>query len=304
MLRHILLGLSHQRWLRRQMENSSVFRGLTSRFVAGRTLEDGIRVLLRLQAEGIWGTLDCLGENVASLEEAAQSKAFYLDALAAIDKAGLPATISIKLTQFGLDFSEDACLRNVEKLAERASSIGSRVEIDMESAAYTDRTLAIAAQLQQRFPGHLRAVIQAYLRRSEADIQRLNKLRIPVRLCKGAYEEPHEVAFPEKAEVDRNYLRLMRLLFDEGAYPAIASHDERIVTAAREYATGHNLRPDGFEFQMLYGIRRGLQRTLAKSGYRVRLYVPYGSAWYPYFMRRLAERPANLLFFAKNLVRD
>lgn len=304
MLRHILLGLSHQRWLRRQMESSSFFRVLTSRFVAGRTLSDGVRVLLQLQAEGMCGTLDCLGENVTSLEEAVHSKESYLAALAAIAKAGLPATVSIKLTQFGLDFSEDACLCNVEELAERAKFVGSRIEIDMESAAYTDRTLAIAARLQERFPGHLRAVIQAYLRRSEADIRSLNKLQLPVRLCKGAYEEPPEIAFPEKSEVDRNYLRLMRLLLEEGTYPAIASHDERIITAARKYVAEHDVQPDRFEFQMLYGIRRGLQRTLVKSGYRVRLYVPYGSAWYPYFMRRLAERPANLLFFAKNVVRD
>jgi proline dehydrogenase len=304
MLRHLLLGLSHQRWLRRQMESSSISRELTSRFVAGRALDDGIRVLSQLQAEGIWGTLDYLGENVTSLGEAAQSKDSYLAALTAIADARLPATVSIKLSQFGLDFSEKACLRNVEELVERAKAIGSRVEIDMESTAYTDRTLDVAAQLQQRFPGHLRAVIQAYLRRSEADIQRLNQLGIPVRLCKGAYEEAPEVAFPAKGEVDRNYLRLMRLLFEEGTYPAVASHDEQMITAAREYATARQLPPDGFEFQMLYGIRRGLQRTLAKTGYRVRLYVPYGSAWYPYFMRRLAERPANLLFFAKNIVRD
>lgn len=304
MLRHVLLHLSHQRWLRRRMENSSSFRGLTSRFVAGRTLEDGIRVLSQLNGEGIWGTLDCLGENVTSVDEAAQSRDSYLAALAAIAEAKLPATVSIKLTQFGLDFSEEACLRNVAALVERAQGLGSRVEIDMESAAYTNRTLAIAARLQERFPGHLRAVIQAYLRRSEADIQRLNKLEIPVRLCKGAYDEPPDVAFPEKTDVDCNYLRLTRLLLDEGTYPAIASHDERMITAAREYAAAHNIPPDCFEFQMLYGIRRALQRRLVKAGYRVRLYVPYGSAWYPYFMRRLAERPANLLFFAKNIVRD
>jgi proline dehydrogenase len=304
MLRPLLLHLSQQAWLRRQMENSRYFHTFTSRFVAGAALPDGLRVLSKLSAEGICGTLDCLGENVLSLTEAGQSKDAYLAALDGIAERNLPATVSIKLSQFGLGFSEDACLRNVEELAARARDMNSRVEIDMESSAYTDRTLALAARLQERFPGHLRAVIQAYLRRSETDIERLNQLRLPVRLCKGAYQEPPERAFPQKTDVDRNYVRLMKLLLDRGTYPAIASHDERLITAAREHATAIQLAPDQFEFQMLFGIRRGLQRSLVKAGYRVRLYVPYGNAWYPYFMRRLAERPANLLFFIKSAVRD
>jgi len=266
-------------------------------------LDEGIRVLRELYAERIWGTLDCLGENVTSLAEAAQSMESYMTALAAIEEARLPATVSIKLSQFGLDFSEQACFNNVVVLVERAQAINSRVEIDMESSAYTDRTLDLVVRLQGRFPGHLRAVIQAYLVRSEADIRRLNERGVPVRLCKGAYNEQPTVAFAQKADVDRNYLKLMRLLLHEGTYPAIASHDEAIVRAAREYVKVEKIPPERFEFQMLFGIRRDLQRALVADGFRLRLYVPYGNAWYPYFMRRLAERPANILFLAKNVIR-
>lgn len=303
MLRQTLLYLSQQNWLRRWMENSSISRKLTSRFIAGPTLDEGIRVLRDLYAERIWGTLDYLGENVTSLAEAAQSVESYMTALAAIEDARLPATVSIKLSQFGLDFSEQACFNNVVILLERAQAMDSRVEIDMESSAYTDRTLRIVLRLQERFHGHLRAVIQAYLFRSEADIRRLNERGVPVRLCKGAYREPPAVAFPHKADVDRNYLKLMRLLLHEGTYPAIASHDEAIVRAAREYVKTEGIPPERFEFQMLFGIRRDLQRAVINDGFRLRLYVPYGNAWYPYFMRRLAERPANVLFLAKNVMR-
>jgi proline dehydrogenase len=286
------------------MESSSISRKLTSRFIAGPTLDEGIRVLSELSTERIWGTLDFLGENVTSLQEAAESTESYIRALMAIQKARLPATVSIKLSQFGLDFSEEACFNNVAALVERAQAIDTRVEIDMESSAYTDRTLSLVIRLQERFPGHLRAVIQAYLFRSEADIQRLNRRKIPVRLCKGAYREPPTVAFAQKAEVDRNYLKLMRLLLEEGTYPAIASHDETIVRAAREYVKAQGIPPERFEFQMLFGIRRDLQRSLVAEGFRLRLYVPYGNAWFPYFMRRLAERPANVLFLAKNVIRS
>lgn len=304
MLRHTLLYLSQQSWLRHWMERSSISRKLTSRFIAGPTLDEGIRVLSELSTERIWGTLDFLGENVTSLQEAAESTESYIRALMAIQKARLPATVSIKLSQFGLDFSEEACFNNVAALVERAQAIDTRVEIDMESSAYTDRTLSLVIRLQERFPGHLRAVIQAYLFRSEADIQRLNRRKIPVRLCKGAYREPPTVAFAQKAEVDRNYLKLMRLLLEEGTYPAIASHDETIVRAAREYVKAQGIPPERFEFQMLFGIRRDLQRSLVAEGFRLRLYVPYGNAWFPYFMRRLAERPANVLFLAKNVIRS
>lgn len=286
------------------MEHSPVSRKLTSRFIAGSTLDDGIRVLHRLSHERMCGTLDFLGENVKSLDEAAQSREAYLAALREIDRGALPATVSIKLTQFGLDFSEDACRDNVVALVECAATMNSRVEIDMESSDYTDRTLAVVTYLQDRFPGRVRAVIQAYLHRSEADIRDLSARKIPVRLCKGAYNEPPTVAFASKAEVDRNYTLLMRLLLDQGAYPAIASHDEKIIRQALRHIQEQNLDGDRFEFQMLYGIRRDLQRELVAQNYRVRLYVPYGDAWYPYFMRRLAERPANVVFLARNLLRS
>ncbi len=285
------------------MENSSVSRKMTSRFVAGRTLADGVNVLKNLSKDKILGTLDYLGENVHNLDEAAQSRDSYLAALQQISRENLPATVSLKLTQFGLDLSESACRENVAALVSRARQIGTRVEIDMESTVYTDRTLAVVKEMQAAFPGHVRAVIQAYLFRSEADIKALSALSIPVRLCKGAYREPPELAFPDKADVDKNYVRLMCLLFSEGNYPAIASHDESIIQAALRHIQEQKLDPTRFEFQMLYGIRRDLQRQLVAKGYRLRLYVPYGDAWYPYFMRRLAERPANLLFLAKNALR-
>jgi proline dehydrogenase len=286
------------------METSSASRRLTSRFVAGRTLGEGIGVLQKLANEQILATLDNLGENVACVEDAVASCDSYLAALAEIERAKLPATVSIKLTQFGLDVSPQACEANVLALAERASVMQSRVEIDMESSGYVDRTLDIVARVQERFPGHVRAVIQAYLFRSEADIRMLSSLRIPVRLCKGAYREPAAVAFERKADVDANYIKLMKLLLAEGNYPAIASHDENIVREAERHIREQKIPAERFEFQMLYGIRRDLQRELVSQGFRLRLYVPYGDAWYPYFMRRLAERPANLIFLAKNLVRS
>ena len=304
MLRRTLLSLSGNRFIRHWMERSTLSQKLTSRFVAGPTLSDGIQVLKKLSAENTSATLDFLGENVKSLEEASHSQASYLAALAEIDRSALPSTVSIKLTQFGLDFSQQACCENVVPLLEQAQRIGSRVEVDMESSEYTDRTLAVVGQLQQRFAGHLRAVIQAYLFRSEADIRKLSELSIPVRLCKGAYREAPNVAFARKSDVDANYVKLMELLLREGTYPAIASHDENIVRHALRHIEERNIPADRFEFQMLYGIRRDLQRELVSRGFRLRLYVPYGDAWYPYFMRRLAERPANVLFLARNLLRN
>jgi proline dehydrogenase len=286
------------------METSAVSQKLTSRFVAGRTLSEGIGVLRKLAAEKILATLDHLGENVSSLEAAAASRDSYLAALSEIEGAQLPATVSIKLTQFGLDVSPEACEANVLALVAKASAMQSRVEIDMEASGYTDRTLMIVNRVQDRFPGYVRAVIQAYLYRSETDIRMLSARGIPVRLCKGAYLEPASVAIERKAEVDANYVKLMKLLLAEGNYPAIASHDENIVREAERHIKEQKISAERFEFQMLYGIRRDLQRELVSQGFRLRLYVPYGDAWYPYFMRRLAERPANLIFLAKNLVRS
>ena len=304
MLRSSLLYLSEQSWLRHWMETSSLSQKLTSRFVAGSHLADGVAVLTKLAADNVLTTLDCLGENVKSIEDAADSRDAYLAALAEIEASKLPATVSIKLTQFGLDLSPEICETNVLALAQRARSIGSRVEVDMESSDYTERTLELVTRIQALFPGHVRAVIQAYLFRSEGDIRMLSSKKIPIRLCKGAYREPADVAFAEKAEVDANYVKLMKLLLDEGTYPAIASHDEKIIDEAVRHIGEQKLDRERFEFQMLYGIRRDLQRKLVSQGFRLRLYVPYGDAWYPYFMRRLAERPANLIFLAKNLVRS
>jgi proline dehydrogenase len=304
MIRGSLLYLSEQKWLRHWMENSPLSRKLTSRFVAGRTLEEGVQVLRSLARENILGTLDCLGENVSTQQDARHSLDAYLQALDQIAAAAIPsATVSIKLTQFGLDISPELCYQNAAALVALAAKMNTRVEFDMESSAYTDRTIDLVARLQAEFPGHVRSVIQAYLHRSEADIRRLTSLGIPIRLCKGAYREPSTVAFPAKSDVDENYLRLTKLLLSEGVDPAIASHDENIVHATVRHCREQNIAADRFEFQMLYGIRRDLQRELVSQGFRLRLYVPYGDAWYPYFMRRLAERPANLLFLAKNLVR-
>jgi proline dehydrogenase len=302
-LRSLLLFLSRQPWLRHWMETSPAADRLTSRFIAGHTLEREIAVCQRLNRDGYLASLDHLGESVTSLEEAGSSRDAYLSALDRVAELGLQATVSVKLTQLGLDFSETECENNVDRLVRRASEIGTAVEIDMESSAYVDRTLALVARLHARY-GHVRAVIQAYLYRSQSDVESLCRLRIPVRLCKGAYKESSDVAFPQKQDVDRNYVHLMQTLFRDGVNPAIASHDERIVRQAIELVQEQKLGADRFEFQMLYGISRDLQRRLTAEGYRLRLYVPYGDAWYPYFMRRLAERPANVLFLMRNLMKS
>lgn len=302
MLKPLLLSLSRQTWLREWMEHSPVARKITTRFIAGRDLKQALQVCRALQTEGMLVSLDHLGENVSSLEEARKSREAYLTALGGMADVSVGGTVSVKLTQMGLDISEGHCRENVRMLAERAKEIGTRVEIDMESSDYTDRTLAIV-QDQHVATGNVRAVIQAYLRRSEADIESLCREGIPVRLCKGAYREPAGVAFESKAEVDANYRRLMKLLLDHGTSPAIASHDERIIQEVVDQVRGRGVDPASFEFQMLFGIRRDLQRKLVASGFRLRVYVPYGDAWYPYFMRRMAERPANVWFVVRNILR-
>jgi proline dehydrogenase len=301
--RSLLFALSRQQWLRHWMETSPAAERLTSRFIAGATLEREVTVCQKLNATGYRATLDHLGESVRSLDEAAQSREAYLAALGEIARLNLEATVSVKLTQLGLDFSEQACLANVECLVARAKSVGRMVEVDMESSGYVDRTLTLVSHLHAKY-GSVRAVIQAYLYRSESDLRNLCQRSIPIRLCKGAYGEGSDVAFPRKNDVDDNYVRLMLELFDRGTYPAIATHDENIVNRALGYIRERNIAADRFEFQMLYGIRRDLQRRLVAAGYRLRLYVPYGNAWYPYFMRRLAERPANVVFLARNLLKS
>jgi len=302
MMRGMFLYLSRQPALRKWMEEWPPSHKVTRRFVAGDTLEEALAVCQRLQGERVFSTLDHLGENVRTLEEASASCDTYANALEQIGARGLSSTIAIKLTQFGLDLSENACLENVRRLEAKAKTAGSRVEIDMESSAYTERTLALAIQAGQEC-GCIRVCVQAYLHRSAPDIGRLNAAAIPVRLVKGAYRESPSAAFPRKQDVDENYMTLMKTLLDHGVYPALATHDERIIREALEYVEGRGIRRDSFEFQMLYGIRRDLQRKLIEQGYRLRLYVPYGTEWYPYFMRRLAERPANLWFVLRNLLR-
>ncbi len=302
MLRNILLFLSEQPHLRRWMETSPVAERLTRRFVAGKILERELEVCRRLNRDGILVTVDHLGEKVTSPDEAGASLEAYLAVLRRIAAEKLEASVSIKLTQFGLDLSEEVCRRNVGTLVAAARAVDGFVEMDMESREYVDRTLGIATEMHERF-GRVRSVIQAYLYRSGEDTAALCRKGVPVRLCKGAYREPATAAFPRKSQVNENYKRLSEVLLDRGVYPALATHDPNMIEHARQFAERKGIPKSDFEFQMLYGIRRDLQARLVREGYRLRLYVPYGDAWYPYFMRRLAERPANLLFLARNLMR-
>ncbi|MBI5085070.1 MAG: proline dehydrogenase family protein [Acidobacteria bacterium] len=302
MLRQTFLYLSHQKKLRGWFESSRHAHKLTSRFIAGENLDDVLRVCRDVHQERFLATVDHLGENVTSNAEANSSRLCLEEALDALAAAGLPATISIKLTQLGLDLGYDVCLRNLDVLMAKARDNGSRVEIDMEASPYVDRTLDLVEHFQAQY-GCLRSVLQAYLYRTEQDARRMNRIKAPIRLCKGAYNEPAAIAYPAKAQVDESYLKLARLLLDEGTYPAMATHDPKMIEGVMEHAAKTGRRSDEFEFQMLYGIRRDLQKMLVEQGYRVRLYVPYGDAWFPYFMRRLAERPANALFIARNLLR-
>jgi proline dehydrogenase len=301
-MRSFLLLLSRQKRLRHWMETSKLARPLSARFIAGMTLEEALAAARSVNQQGMTVSLDHLGEDISSLGEAESFREIYLQGLREIDGKGIQGNVSLKLTQFGLDLSEEACLENVRKVVCEAARRKSFVRIDMESSAYTERTLKFVYDLHAE-SGACGAVIQAYLHRSEADIEELNGRRIRVRLCKGAYLEPSPVAFQEKAEVDANFVKLMKLLLEKGNYPGIATHDEKMVEATLAFATERKISPERFEFQMLYGIRRDLQQKLRAQGYNVRVYVPFGEAWYPYFMRRLAERPANVFFIARNLFR-
>jgi proline dehydrogenase len=311
-LRATLLYLSRHRGLRAWAEHSGLARRLSSRFIAGKTLDDALAVCRRIRAEGIAATLDYLGENVKSLDEAAACRDMCIRALHVLHAAGLEPNVSLKLTQFGIDFSPEACEANVSALVQAAATMGGFVRVDMEGSAYTDRTLDLVRRVHRQH-GACGTVIQAYLHRSPHDLAGLIQDGIRIRLCKGAYLEPPEIAFPEKADVDRHYIGLAHHLLGvaqgsatrthPGYYPAIATHDERIIDRIERFVMNNGIARDSFEFQMLYGIRRDLQKRLVADGYRVRLYVPFGEAWFPYFMRRLAERPANLLFLARNLLR-
>ncbi len=282
-------------------------RRISSRFIAGKTLDDALAVCRRIRGEGITATLDYLGENVRSLDEASACRDMYIKALHAMHEAKLEPNVSLKLTQFGIDFSLEDCEANVSALVETAAAIGGFVRIDMEGSVYTDRTLKLVRSIHARH-GACGTVIQAYLHRSARDVAELIREGIRVRLCKGAYLEPPGIAFPDKADVDRVYIGLAQELLSAARdqqryYPAIATHDERIIDRVEAFVKENAVPREHFEFQMLYGIRRDLQKRLVADGYRMRLYVPFGEAWYPYFMRRLAERPANLFFLIRNLLR-
>lgn len=308
MWRALFVSLSRNRTMKERVMRWGFVWQAASRFVAGETLEDGLRAIRELEALGIRGILDHLGENVESPADAVRATEDYLLALDRLATLGLRPHLAVKLTHLGLDIGEEFCEGNLQRVIERAAQVGTVVEIDMESSTYTERTLRLYRRLASRYP-NTRVAIQAYLYRSQEDVERLIEEGIArIRLCKGAYQEPPHIAYPRKRDVDASYVRLMeRLLSAEararGAYVAIATHDERIIRhALRRIAEGEVPR-DAFEFQMLYGIRRDLQVSLARQGYTVRVYVPYGTEWYPYFMRRLGERPANVWFVVRNLLR-
>lgn len=301
MLRATLLSLSTNKRVRAWAEDSPAARRVSARFIAGKTLEDAIAACRRLHDDGITATLDYLGEHVKSSEEAAVCRDIGIETLRALHAAGLEPNVSIKLTQFGVDFSAEACEENVLSLVRVAEELDGFVRIDMENSAYTQRTLDLVMRIHRRHPA-CGVVLQACLHRSAQDVNTLIHEGIRVRLCKGAYLEPSEIAFPEKADVDHHYIGLAHHLLGAGRYPAIATHDERIIDRIERFAANNKIPRDSFEFQMLYGIRRDLQKRLHGDGYRIRVYVPFGEAWFPYFMRRLAERPANLLFLLRNLV--
>jgi proline dehydrogenase len=304
-LRSILIALSRNSSLRHFAEDSTLGGRMSSRFVAGTSVEEVLAAAASVNRQGISTTLDSLGENVHSPQQAQLSADVYHRLLDAIEQRRLDANVSVKLTQMGMDLDPALALAVVTGLVEHAVTANTFVRIDMEGSAYTQATIDMVSRLHamDRNRSRVGVVIQAYLRRSAADVDRLLAEGIRVRLCKGAYQEPPNLAFPDKAEVDSNFVRLMQTLLPSGVYHGIATHDEKMIDATCRFAKEHRIRADQFEFQMLYGVRRDLQRSLAAAGYRVRVYIPFGSEWYPYFMRRLAERPANLLFIARNFFR-
>lgn len=274
------------------------------RFIAGETIDDAIAAARALQSRGLRLTLDHLGENVTSAAEAESTARDYLRIVETVEQAGIDRNLSLKLTALGLDVGRSCALENLGRILERAEPSGFFVRLDMESSHYTDATLEIVEEMWRRGHRGLGVVLQAALRRSERDLARLNGLGIRVRLVKGAYTEPRSIAYQRKADVDAAYERMMRELIMAGRYPAIATHDEVMIEKTRTWAAERGVTTDRFEFQMLYGVRRYLQSRLAGDGYRVRIYVPYGRQWFPYFMRRLGERPANLWFVIRSLIRD
>lgn len=305
MLRSSLLYLSRQQRIFDFVKNVGFARKMASRFVAGETVTTALAAVEQLNAKGISASLDLLGESVSSEAEARDTGRQYLEILDRIEQKKLQANVSVKLTALGQDISDELGLEVVRQVLERAKQYKSFVRLDMESSAYTDRTLDTFEQkLYPDFPGNVGVVLQSSLRRTLADVDRANRLKCRVRICKGAYLEPASVAFPDKADVDRNYVEAMHRLMEHGNYPGIATHDEVIINEAKRFAKERGIAADRFEFQMLYGVRRDLQEQIVKEGYRIRVYVPFGSQWYPYLMRRLAERPANIAFMAGNIVKE
>ena len=305
MLRGTLLYLANRRPVYQAIMRHDLLHGLTQRFVAGEDLADGIVVAQTLNTQGLLVSLDHLGESVTNAAEARSAVAAYLDALEAIAREQVEGNISLKLTQLGLDISRELCVAHLRAILERARELGDIfVRIDMESSAYTQRTLDVHETLWNEGFRNVGIVLQAALYRTAADVERAIEMGVRVRLCKGAYLEPPRIAYAEKPAVDANFARLMERLLAAGTYPAIATHDERLIRQAQAFARQHGIGPDRFEFQMLFGVRRDLQLRLVREGYRMRVYVPYGREWYPYLMRRLAERPANMAFLVRSLVQE
>ena len=302
MLRALLLRLAKSTWLRRSITSHGATRRMARRFVPGEELSQAIEAARACNKSGMSASLDHLGENVITLEDAERARVAYIEALEAIAAQGVEANVSLKLTHLGLDLGEAFCAEQLRAVARRAGELGNFVRVDMEGSAYTARTLRMIHAVRAE-TGAVGTVIQAYLYRSEEDVRDLLGIGCRIRLVKGAYREPASIAFRRKKDVDANFIKLMKILLPSGNYHALATHDPRMIEAAIRFAAEQNITKDKFEFQMLYGIRADLQTRLVRQGYRVRVYIPFGKDWFPYFMRRLAERPANLLFFAKNLFR-
>ena len=307
-MRRLFLALSESEGLRRVAVGFGPFRAMARRFVAGEELSEAVAAVQDLNRQGLLATVDHLGENVTSETEARDATNEILDLVQAIEASDLQAGVSVKLTQLGLDMGPWLAADNLQRIVARAMQADRFVRIDMESSDYVQATLDLFAELWEHYK-NVGVVIQSYLYRSADDVARLIEMGASVRLVKGAYDEPPEVAYPDKSDTDANFVRLMELLFSQearanGVYPAIATHDTRLIDWAKEHTAQEGILKEQFEFQMLYGIRTGLQRQLIEEGYKVRSYVPYGQHWYPYFMRRLAERPANVLFLARNLLRS
>jgi proline dehydrogenase len=304
-MRQSLLWLSEQPRIFNFVRRNRLARKFASRFVAGETIDTAVAAAAELAGRGITSSLDLLGESVREEREAVGACDRYLEMLDHMAASGVEVNVSVKLTQMGLDIDEDLCAANLTRILEKAKTVGGFVRLDMEGSEYTQRTLDFfKARLFERFGATCGVVIQAMLRRSAGDVMELIALRARVRLCKGAYLEPPTLAFPDKADVDRNYVMLMERLLAEGHYPGIATHDEAILRHAVTFVQQNRLGADRFEFQMLYGVRRDLQDRLRRAGHRMRVYIPFGTQWYPYLMRRLAERPANIAFILGNVVKE